>query len=989
MSSGIGRGIGSIVVDDDKVQARPTGVGQGLIRTFSTQLPEHDYSQQIKTGKMIQDVADDMLRITGTEAADKAARETKIAKDAEGNYIRPESPMMGLALRGHYNKIVDQRFIETVNNDIEADLNGVASQYFQDPQKAGPLMAQAVSARLNKVADEGLRTQLATLANREVTQRMRGITDQRSRMDFRNEVEHLDFTIKANEDKYHSALLVNDQAKAKEHEEIIMGAHARKVVMGVESAAMGQSLQFELGQTRESAKLFQVLEQKLEDGTITEDHFRLYGAWLAGGGSDEDVLDNVDKKSIFAAMPSQKVRDAARIKLSQIEARYRAHAAGRAEAEMDGVLERHWNTVGRGQLPLGASETDFARYWSKRWGDQLTPKGILEGFTKTGDVPQTMVARAFAGVRVGGPAKARELLQVYNTLAALPTPDGGSTSAKLAGIPEDAAALMYHFAQGITTDGSADGDAFARAEKLVADGEKRWSDSGKPMEILREAMQKDGTLTSYSGGVNNTTLKTHIFTKAKQLADGGAQDLDAAAETALFGSIARRVALGQSLDTAIEHGLGMFQKTWTHSTDLYSPDGKGRWVRRGTEVPVAFNTGGRGQQTSDYVKPIVGALLRAKPDGTQPKDDEAKGDYLRMIPLKQAGGIEVKDPEWGRNIKAVPAGEGGDLNPTFHLIYQPHPQHPGVVLRDNGLRPIKLQLKHEAKIQGEAALRHLKDDGPTGFKARAAAATAAQPSSTMDWASQTQEQIAAGAKPADPNKRGNQELAPAGVSLDRVLVRDPLPEIKDPGTVDKGSRAGGRRFAPPRINDGTTPNLLQPVGYTGGDAPAPNLVDQQALFAVQAFAYDDRRKLQVNGLKSDFVQAIHRGIQDMPPEIRKVFRIASAHRSNELQTKLWNDEVALRGSWAAAKRAGMVAQPGGSKHEHGDAIDIDRRSPGAMAAIQWWHENGHKYGVHFPLDTPERRKNGNAENWHLEPIRARRVPMAAVHDADGDDDHYG
>jgi|SRR5215217_1786404 len=958
------RGFG-MVVDEDKQVVRQTGVGQGLIRGFNTNLPTADNSQLINAGKSLQGVADDLLRVTGTEAAEKAARETKIGQDADGNYIRPETPMMGLALRGHFNKIVDQSFIERVHQDLSADLNQIQVDHFQDPQVAGPKMAQAVTARLNKVGDEGLKNQLGMLAGRDVNERMRSIATTRSHMDFGNEVEHLKYTMQQHTDRYFSALTIGDDAKAAEEMELIRNAQGRKVAMGVDGPFAMEKVTDDLRQMGSAAKIYRVLEQKLEDGTLTEQHFRLYSAWLAGGGSDEDKLDGVTKRGIFESMPSEKVRDHLRSKLGAIYERYKVAAGARAASNADEILETHWKTVGRGQLPTGASETDFTGYYQRRFGSELTPDGIQKIWTIAGDVPETMIKKAFAGARGGGAEKAKQLLQVYQTLATLPTPDGSTTGVKLAAISDSDAAFMYHFAQGRTTDGQGDKEAAEKAEAMVARGEKEWKDVGQPMAILKEALGRDPTITAYSGGVTNATVKAKVLATAKELGDGGAQDLDPRAETVFFGAVARRVALGQPLEEATAGALATFHKTWTYDESLYSGGAKGRWVPAGTSVPKIPDVTGKRADTDDYMKPIVAALLRAKPDRTQPKDEEAAvPDYARWIPKVQQGnydkdgklvkgsGIDISDGEWGKNIKAIPAAEGGNAgNPTFNLIYT-YPDGRGIVLRDHELRPVKIQLGEEARVQSKAAVDYL--NKPGGYEADLRRAQTAG----TKWGVSDIPDLLAGRTPGTYGKP-----APGGVVLDRVIVREDPSAIKDPGIVSKSTGGRGRGFAPDRVNDGS-PELFK---------PSADLEADDARFVVQNFAIDERRKQQVLGMHPGFAKAVAAGVRDMPPEVRRAFRVVSAHRSHELQQHLWDNEVAERGSWAAAKAAGMVAQPGRSNHERGQAIDIDRRSPGASAAIEWWHANAEKYGLFFPM---------KREPWHMEPIR--KVPVAS-NDPDGDD----
>lgn len=122
----------------------------------------------------------------------------------------------------------------------------------------------------------------------------------------------------------------------------------------------------------------------------------------------------------------------------------------------------------------------------------------------------------------------------------------------------------------------------------------------------------------------------------------------------------------------------------------------------------------------------------------------------------------------------------------------------------------------------------------------------------------------------------------------------------------------------------------------------------------------------VDNLNNNFVQNLSAMIHDAPPNIREGLGIFSGARSYERQQELFDAEVRKRGSVAAALKAGMVAPPGRSLHEHGKAADLSFNGQSLARApkevIAWVHQNAGKYNMHFPM---------SYENWHIEPMGTR------------------
>lgn len=116
-----------------------------------------------------------------------------------------------------------------------------------------------------------------------------------------------------------------------------------------------------------------------------------------------------------------------------------------------------------------------------------------------------------------------------------------------------------------------------------------------------------------------------------------------------------------------------------------------------------------------------------------------------------------------------------------------------------------------------------------------------------------------------------------------------------------------------------------------------------------------KRPDSFSGMQPQFNSALQQLFTAAPPEYG--LQVGSGFRSIERQRELWN---------ASDKSGKMVARPGGSQHNHGNAADLhaggmrlDKASP---AAKQWVHDNAGKYGLNFPM---------SYEPWHIELTGAR------------------
>lgn len=118
-----------------------------------------------------------------------------------------------------------------------------------------------------------------------------------------------------------------------------------------------------------------------------------------------------------------------------------------------------------------------------------------------------------------------------------------------------------------------------------------------------------------------------------------------------------------------------------------------------------------------------------------------------------------------------------------------------------------------------------------------------------------------------------------------------------------------------------------------------------------------RPESYISGLDPRFASALQRLYMAAPPNIQQGLMLNSGFRSMQKQAELFRKAVAEHGSEAAARK--WVAKPGGSRHNHGTAMDFKYASPEVR---KWVHANAAASGIHFPL---------KHEPWHGELIGSR------------------
>lgn len=110
-------------------------------------------------------------------------------------------------------------------------------------------------------------------------------------------------------------------------------------------------------------------------------------------------------------------------------------------------------------------------------------------------------------------------------------------------------------------------------------------------------------------------------------------------------------------------------------------------------------------------------------------------------------------------------------------------------------------------------------------------------------------------------------------------------------------------------------------------------------------------------------------ISSAPPGIREHITIVSGYRSVARQAELYK----MSGG------SGMVAPPGRSKHNHGQAADLGWKGGGLRSAppeaIAWMKANAGRFGLDLPLDGVRTKIR---EDWHVELVEARGGSFGGV-----------
>jgi hypothetical protein len=145
-------------------------------------------------------------------------------------------------------------------------------------------------------------------------------------------------------------------------------------------------------------------------------------------------------------------------------------------------------------------------------------------------------------------------------------------------------------------------------------------------------------------------------------------------------------------------------------------------------------------------------------------------------------------------------------------------------------------------------------------------------------------------------------------------------------------------------------------GGDGATADAARTNVPSAAFPYRLYGGATREDA-ITGLNPAFSEALVQLYNAAPPEVQRELGLNSAYRSEEVQRQLWEK---------SDKSGKMVAAPGKSRHQHGEAADLYgfglTKDAVSQATRDWVNQNVANYGLTFPMDY---------EPWHIQLARSQ------------------
>lgn len=132
------------------------------------------------------------------DAALEDAGDASLTKDENGNYRLPDPPKGGMVYAKVYSDAVDERFVTSTMMDFQVAANEAHAIYKNKPQEFLVTMKAKAQARLD-AAPSHIRGELDKQLSREILERHRGLSDDKARADFTNEVDAATTTIENND----------------------------------------------------------------------------------------------------------------------------------------------------------------------------------------------------------------------------------------------------------------------------------------------------------------------------------------------------------------------------------------------------------------------------------------------------------------------------------------------------------------------------------------------------------------------------------------------------------------------------------------------------------------------------------------------------------------------------------------------------------------------------------------------------------------------
>lgn len=149
-------------------------------------------------GKRLMSAFEPELQDRARKQAADAAGAAQIVRDADGNWTRPETPKGGRVYMEAFDKLMDTRYLQRVQDDLDEDLDGLARTHRMSPESFRSAAVGYAEGTLEKV-DPKFRGAIDDYVVRSVSERYRGLADETHKRVMGNEIESTRLQIKVNE----------------------------------------------------------------------------------------------------------------------------------------------------------------------------------------------------------------------------------------------------------------------------------------------------------------------------------------------------------------------------------------------------------------------------------------------------------------------------------------------------------------------------------------------------------------------------------------------------------------------------------------------------------------------------------------------------------------------------------------------------------------------------------------------------------------------
>jgi hypothetical protein len=936
---------GGLIRDEASLlAAKDRADGSGLARRFGVNMPDGALPGIQMYGRSVMAAGETLMATSADWIAQRNAENEPIARDPEtGAWTRPATPpIMGLRGRAVYDRIMDQRFQETVFRDVEANLNQIAAENQYDPARAHALMTGFVEGTM-KGLEPRFQNLMAPNMQREVSERHRGILAGAYARERALTQEHFRQEEAYNLDRALTAGALGDYERQAEH---VAAAHAA-IDRQAELEAIHPD---DVARRKEAASsvinggaVLQRTLKLLADGALTpEDFAEIAFAIRFGQGGAHGIIG----QSVLRHIPDQKVRDALASQIEMIGRNATDRVSANKTAQSDAAALAHYK-AGHGDRPhhlrSDADFYDFAYRWAEANGVKaLEPEGIVMMAETLKEIPTRMVEDMFNNFRAASTPEARARLRAQ--FAALRSVDMEHL------VPDDARWVVRNYEAAVAMTGDSD-LAWTQAMAMYEKNREGIVNRDQPRNYLRDAISQPGAIKTDAQVAQriNATMDAQFNGRFAHLnpfnRSFDIQKLSAVERNHLYSAIQMEMVQlndlnpGSVFDQAVDIVARRFFESRAQDPLHPSVRGVSQGVIPKDEATPAVNDPTRNGATSRaYIENFVNRLVTGEPGDENP---------VPIVPREQSWGTTGELVMGVNTFLVFDREERGDR--IFRLVYQEGGGYlSNLPLRDKDGNEVRLNLSALQRDENEEIRaqmgRWLPEKIAYEQRLRAEGASI--------------EELAELVEPRLPDYDGW-----GSTPVERVLVGSPAyrggPTYMQPPRDAVAPGGDGQVVNPRGMPRDDTPDMfegLEPPRRETNMGGGPVHLEPGPAVTRTLTAVRDRPDRNVRDLQPTFQVGLANMFEAMPDHIRRGIRIGSTVRSTDEQRAIYR-----------RSRKGYAARPGHSKHETGHAVDL--KFPGGEEARQWVHDNAHLYGLHFPLMA--QAKGIPYEPWHIEPIDAR------------------